>query len=259
MSMPRIFALIPTVVLALHAGAFAQDTAQAAPKEKGKLPMVAVLPLDARGLTTEEASVMTDMLGSELLQTGAFRVMERSQMDKILAEQGFQKSGACDNSQCAVEMGQLLGIDNMVVGSIGKVGRTFLVNARMVSVGSGEILRSVSRTTTGDVDDILTRMLPIVASELANKPVETVRHPLLPPSPQAKADSTAVAPAPVRSAAAPAKVEEKGSSIGGWILATVLVGGAGGGAWYFLKGPGSESGNTSKENATRSAVFSWNP
>jgi len=259
MSMPRIFALIPTCILLLQGVLFAQDTVQAAPKEKGKLPMVAVLPLDARGLTTEEASVMTDMLGSELLQTGAFRVMERSQMDKILAEQGFQKSGACDNSQCAVEMGQLLGIDNMVVGSIGKVGRTFLVNARMVSVGSGEIIRSVSRTTTGDLDDILTRMMPIVASELANRPVETARHPLFPPAPQAKADSVSVAPAPLRSAAAPVKVEEKGSSIGGWILATVLVGGAGAGAWYFLKGPGSESRNTSKENASRSAVFSWNP
>lgn len=257
MSMPRIIALIVAIFLASEASA----QAQAVPKDK--LPMVAVLPLDARGLTTEEAQVMTEMLGSELLQTGAFRVMERSQMDKILAEQGFQKSGACDNSQCAVEMGQLLGIERMVVGSIGKVGRTFLVSVRMVNVGSGEIMRSVSRTTTSDVDDILTRMLPIVAGELASNPVATVRHPLLPPAPPlvaAKVDSVPLAPAPVRSAASEPKVEEKKSSIGGWILATVLVGGAGGAAWYFLNGSGTAEQPASNDaGTTRTASFSWNP
>lgn len=253
--MPRILSLFALFVLGLGSPLLAQE----APKEK--LPMVAVLPLDARGLTSEEGTVMTEMLGSELLQTGAFRVMERSQMDKILAEQGFQKSGACDNSQCAVEMGQLLGIERMVVGSIGKVGRTFLVSVRMVNVGSGEILKSVSRTTTGDVEDILTRMLPIVASELANKPVDVARHPLIPPGPpqaQAKVDSAPPVKAPVQEA----KIEKESSSWGGLLLGTVLLAGAGGGAWYFLAGPGSESSEEKPGEATsstRTAVFSWNP
>lgn len=255
--MSRTLSLLALFVLGLGSPILAQE----APKEK--LPMVAVLPLDARGLTSEEGTVMTEMLGSELLQTGAFRVMERSQMDKILAEQGFQKSGACDNSQCAVEMGQLLGIERMVVGSIGKVGRTFLVSVRMVNVGTGEILKSVSRTTTGDVEDILTRMLPIVASDLANKPVDVVRHPLIPPGPpqvQAKADTAK----PVQAGAQEAKIEKKSSSWGGWVLGTVLLAGAGGGAWYFLAGPGSGSSEgeakpSEASSGTRSAVFSWNP
>ncbi|MEN9354783.1 MAG: hypothetical protein RL318_2108 [Fibrobacterota bacterium] len=255
MSIPRVFALIAAIFLASEARA----QAQAVPKDK--LPMVAVLPLDARGLTTEEAQVMTEMLGSELLQTGSFRVMERSQMDKILSEQGFQKSGACDNSQCAVEMGQMLGIERMVVGSIGKVGRTFLVSVRMVNVASGEIMRSVSRTTTSDVDDILTRMLPIVAKELSSNQVETARHPLLPPAAPlvaAKVDSSK-APPPGPASPEP-KVEEKKSSAGKWIIATLLVGGAGGAAWYFLGGSGAQDAPASNETGTtRTASFSWNP
>lgn len=251
--MSRTLPLAALLILGLGSPLLAQE----APKEK--LPMIAVLPLDARGLTSEEATVMTEMLGSELLQTGAFRVMERSQMDKILAEQGFQKSGACDNSQCAVEMGQLLGIEGMVVGSIGKVGRTFLVSVRMVSVGTGEIQKSVSRTTTGDVEDILTRMLPIVASDLANKPVDAVRHPLIPPGPpvaQARTDSASSA------RPAEARIEKESSSWGGWVLGTLLVAGAGGGAWYFLAGPGSGSSEAKPAettSGTRTAVFSWNP
>ena len=169
-----------------------------------KLPLVAVLPMDGRGLTSDEASVITDLLGTELMRTESFRVMERSQMDNVLKEQGFQKSGACDNSQCAVEMGQLLGIDRMVVGSIGKVGRTFLVNVRMVNVGTGEVVRSVSRTTQGDIDELLMRVVPQVANELAEKPAE--------PSPMRPAVGVASAAAPSRTPETPAPHVKSSSS-----------------------------------------------
>ena len=51
------------------------------------------------------------------MASGCFRVIERTEMDNILREQGFQKSGACDDENCLVEVGQLLGVNRMAAAN----------------------------------------------------------------------------------------------------------------------------------------------
>ena len=99
-----------------------------------RAPMVAVQPLQGKGVTSEEADLITDALAAELQKTDSVRVLERSQMDKILAEQGFQNSGSCNGSECVVQMGQVLGIDQMVVGTVGKLGGSYILNVRIARV-----------------------------------------------------------------------------------------------------------------------------
>lgn len=128
--------------------------------------MVAVTALQARGVAESDAAVFTETLADVLLRSGKVRVMERSQMDKILAEQGFQQAGACDTAECAVQMGRLLGIERIVVGSVGKVGETYSLSVRMVDVGTGEVLTSSRRNHRGAIDDVLDRVVPEVGREL---------------------------------------------------------------------------------------------
>lgn len=86
----------------------------------GKLN-VAVNDLAPQSVDKGEAAIVSDRLRSEMISTGVFRVMERAQMESILKEQGFQKSGACDDASCIVEVGQLLGVERMIAGSLGRV------------------------------------------------------------------------------------------------------------------------------------------
>lgn len=95
---------------------------QAAIAASKVLPLVAVMPLDARKIDTTDALTLRDALSNDLIGTGEVRVMERAQIEAILKEQGFQQSGACDQNDCAVQVGKLLGIDRIVVGSVGKIG-----------------------------------------------------------------------------------------------------------------------------------------
>jgi curli biogenesis system outer membrane secretion channel CsgG len=53
-----------------------------------------------------ESITMTDRLRNELVNSGAFTVIERSKMDEILQEQGLQQTG-CTSDECAVEIGKL--------------------------------------------------------------------------------------------------------------------------------------------------------
>src|SRR3989339_528117 len=150
---------------------------------------VALSELEGRGLAEGEALTLTDALSGHLSNTNAFRIMARGKMDMILKEQGFQQSGACTDQACIVEMGQLLGVQQMITGSIGKVGGTYSVSVRMISVATSEIIRTLSKVYKGQIDGVLTDVLPAIASELAQAV-----------SPSA----TKVTAAPVAAAAVPA-------------------------------------------------------
>lgn len=156
-----------------------------------KLPMVAVMPLSGGSVDEATSAVVTDALADELMKTGELRVMERTQMEKILKEQGFQQSGACDGSECAVEVGRLLSINRMVVGTMGKLGASWTISVRAVDVGTGEILGSARHQERGEIDVVVQDMMPILAQEL----VASLLGRALPPRPVARA--APVAPQPV--------------------------------------------------------------
>jgi len=69
---------------------------------------IAVLELDAVGLSKQEAQVLTDRLRTELFKTNQFKVLERDKMTEILDEQGFQLSG-CTTNDCVVDWGLATG------------------------------------------------------------------------------------------------------------------------------------------------------
>jgi len=131
-----------------------------------KLPMLAVMPLAGQGIDSVSAMIVTDALTDEFMRSSSVRVMERSQMEKILKEQGFQQSGLCEVSECAVQIGRLLAIDKMVVGSVGKLGDSYILTARLVDVGSGELLGSSRMQQNGVIDKVTLDLVPKVARDL---------------------------------------------------------------------------------------------
>lgn len=118
---------------------------------------LAVLELDARGISAYEAASLTDRLRADLFKTGRVIVVERELMEQVLAEQDFQLAG-CTSVECAVEIGQLLGVSNILAGSIGKVGTTFSIVTRTIDVETGKIIKSVTRVYRGELDGLLPQM-----------------------------------------------------------------------------------------------------
>jgi TolB-like protein len=134
-------------------------------KTPGKINIAVINMKNASGVSSGETEVISDRLRSELFNTGKVNVMERDQMQEILKEQGFQQSGACTNEACMVEIGQLLGVEQLITGSLGKVGSMFLVNLRVIDVKTAKIMKVVSVDIKGDLDEVVTK-LPGVASQL---------------------------------------------------------------------------------------------
>ena len=130
---------------------------------------LAVMDLEGRQIDAGSLDVLRDALIVELQNSGRLRVMERSQMSKILAEQGFQKSGACDGSECAVEVGKLLAVDRTLLGTVGKLGDSWSLTLRLVSVQTGEVLASVRDTKEGKIDALLKESIPLLAQQISNQ------------------------------------------------------------------------------------------
>jgi hypothetical protein len=136
----------------------------------------AILPLEAAGADPVMTLNLSGRLRHELIQTGAFDMMEREKMQEILKEQGFQQSGACNTNACIVEVGQMIGVEKMVAGNIGLVGKTYTLNVRLIDVRTSRVDRSIVEDHTGTVDRLLTEVVKRVAARLA----VAARSPALP-------------------------------------------------------------------------------
>ena len=130
---------------------------------------LAVLDLEAVGLSDTEAKVLTQRLTSKMIELSDYTIVERANIDKILKEQKFQHSG-CTDSECAVEIGQLINADMTVIGTASKFGDTYTIDSRIINVESGEALYSASYTHTGKIDELVKEGIESVAHKLLGIP-----------------------------------------------------------------------------------------
>lgn len=145
----------------------------ASPETPGSI--VAVLDLEPRGgLSAQEVLAISDRLRGELLATGVFTVVERNQMESILTEQGFQQTGVCSDATCIVEVGQLLAVNKMVGGSIGRIGDAFTVNLKLIDVATGTIDRQVSADVKCTIQKLVADQVRLLARRMAGLEKEKV-------------------------------------------------------------------------------------
>jgi len=160
--------------------ALAQDAAPPA-GAAGPKRLVTVMNFDYATVRTYVAQIfgsdqdigkgISDMLVDKLLKDGKYRLVERTALDKILAEQNFSNSDRAD-SNTAAKIGKVLGVDAIIIGSITQFGRddqhtnvggagyglgkfglggvgaskakaVVGITARVINVSTGEILASV--------------------------------------------------------------------------------------------------------------------
>ena len=126
---------------------------------------LAVNDLTAEGVKENESAIISEQLRTELAKFPTIQLVERSQMQEILKEQGFQKSG-CINDACAVEIGQLLGVKNIVVGSVGVAGSYTVLSVRVIDVGTGNVIVNESVKTKGGIDIVLESGIAEAAGKL---------------------------------------------------------------------------------------------
>jgi len=97
------------------------------------------LPLPPMDNNPTEFSInLQEKLITALVNKG-LKVVERSQLEKVLKEQQLSYSGLVDLSS-AQQIGKLLGAGGIVLGTITDQGNAVTVNSRLVEVGTADIV-----------------------------------------------------------------------------------------------------------------------
>jgi len=124
--------------------------------QQQKKKTIAVLNfVNSGGVDKNEISILTDRFNNFLVNTEVFDVLEREKMDMILKEQDFTMTDNCNSSECAVQVGQLLGVEYMIAGKIGKFGSVYTLDIRMIDVSTGKILGTKSENYEGRKEGLL--------------------------------------------------------------------------------------------------------
>src|SRR5699024_10020725 len=112
---------------------------------------------------------IADVLVDRLVSDGVFSVIERKQLEKILAEQNLSNSDRADPSSAA-KIGRVLGVDCMIVGSITQFGRDDKkteVAGGAISSGLGRFgIGGVQKTKSTAVVQITARMINTSTAEI---------------------------------------------------------------------------------------------
>jgi len=151
--MMRRFVPTITIVIAmclLAAGIGAED------QPKRVMNFIAVMDLRCgSGIDKETGVALTEVLINEMVKMKKYTVIDRANRDKILSEAGFQQT-ACVDESCTIEMGRQLGVGKIIVGSITKVGKTYVVNLQLINVETAAIETSASETCEGcEIDKLI--------------------------------------------------------------------------------------------------------
>ena len=101
---------------------------------------IAVSILDFKGEDVDDKVLRAcyNQLEESLINSNRFTVIDKSQRDEILDEQKFQNSGLCDD-ECAVEIGQLVGAEYLMLGEIIGFGKLFQVNIKIVNIAKNDV------------------------------------------------------------------------------------------------------------------------
>ncbi len=115
-------------------------------------------------------TIIQEWLTTFLVQSGSFEVVERQELEKVLQEQSLGQTGIL-NAESASQVGQILGVNILITGTLIYFEDTFEINARLIDSTNGSI-SGVASVSTNDEDELRSKI-----KELA----ETIRRKLSKP------------------------------------------------------------------------------
>lgn len=144
MRMTRVFLLLTAVGFGV-VGFWAPPASPSSERDdKPKKARLAILEFSDGTLGTRRGTgrIVTDWVEAEIQRRRLFRVITRSHVSAVLKEQAFQLSDVVDNTT-AVRIGKLVGVEQLVIGTVVLWDEKVLVSLKRLDVATGELLQAL--------------------------------------------------------------------------------------------------------------------
>jgi hypothetical protein len=120
-----------------------------------KATSLAVMDLVAAGVAQDTASNLTQVLGTELKRVPGASVISRDDIQAMLQMQADKARLGCDDASCLAEIGGALGVEKLVVGSVGRMSGSYLISLRLISVKTTHVENRITESYTGTEDQLI--------------------------------------------------------------------------------------------------------
>jgi hypothetical protein len=129
---------------------------------------LAVLKLSSKYVSSDETLIITNLLQEELFNTGRYRLILKTEVENALKMLKIPEEKVLDVEE-AVKIGNEIHAAEVVIGSINKLGNSYVIQVKLIDVTNGTVEKIESRTIKGVVDDIPGH-LPSLAAALSGTP-----------------------------------------------------------------------------------------
>lgn len=110
-----------------------------AQKNRFTIAIIELENLGKRARDNEIGQIVSEMITTNVVQSGNFDVVEREQLSKVLKELKLNQIGLVD-ANSAKMVGKMLAADTILCGSVSEVGRFFDINIRLIDVEKATII-----------------------------------------------------------------------------------------------------------------------
>jgi TolB-like protein len=120
------------------------------------------------GITPERAASFTEVVTGEVGQHLGCSVLSRTEIRALVSFEVERQMSGCDATSCLSEIGEALGVERLVLGTISKIESRTLVSLRLVDMNGMTVLRRVTDSFEGKEKDAV-KWVAWLARRLAMK------------------------------------------------------------------------------------------
>lgn len=118
-------------------------------------PVLAVLPFIEKEKDVVGENVLSALTGvaqEEVASTNLFTMISRSKMDQVMKEQMMEDLGMCTDKACHVEHGKIFQAEQIIVGTVSKVGSAYNISLDWIDVATSDLLGAGNEWIKTDVE-----------------------------------------------------------------------------------------------------------
>ncbi|MEK7705802.1 MAG: hypothetical protein AAB426_12650 [Myxococcota bacterium] len=153
---------------------------------------IAVLDAKLTNVDAQFGPLLTEVITSEVHALGRFSVIAGRDISAMLDFETQRELVACDEVACLAQVGGALGVEYILVPDIGVLGKSYVVNIKLINIRTPKVEGRVYETVQGEMDVLVATIKRSVA-RLFDSAVTAL--PTVAPTPAAPTAKPVAAPA----------------------------------------------------------------
>ncbi|MBI5526673.1 MAG: hypothetical protein HY897_10105 [Deltaproteobacteria bacterium] len=133
---------------------------QPAPAAKPAAAQIAFFQFDAQGVEQKVANIVTDMFLHEVSKMRGAKVIGSREIDAMLGYEQKKQMAGCTDTSCMVAIGGALGVDKILMGSVGKLGTSYTLSLKLVDVRAASIESDYAKRIKGGSEEDFLDIIP---------------------------------------------------------------------------------------------------